>query len=295
MICPFRCVYLSSVWLAAAALVSPGLAGAAPACTIVGTSGPDRLVGTTGSDVICGLGGDDIIRGLGGSDVLRGGPGDDRLFGGAGDDILQGGPGEDRLFGGNGGDTLKGGKGNDTLKDTDSTPPPVGPVHVSALAGSTSAIVVSWSGGANATSFRVRYREGSSGGWATSSTNDSSPHTITGLRTGATYTVEVCGMRAGSAPACDTSQVATDGPGASETTGFADGTWLVGRDIQPGTYQAQLPAGSSCYWERLSGLSGDLGDIIANDFVRSEQVVVTILATDVAFKSEGCGTWTKVA
>lgn len=165
---------------------------------------------------------------------------------------------------------------------------------MSASAGSTSAIFVSWSGGANATSFSVRYKEGSSGGWATFSQDASSPHAITGLRAGATYTVEVCGMRAGSATACDTSHVATDGLGAS-AAGFADGTWLVGRDIQPGTYQAQPPAGSGCYWERLSGLSGTLDDIIANDFGSSGQVVVTILATDVAFNSNGCGTWTKAA
>jgi Tol biopolymer transport system component len=45
------------------------------ACTITGTSGPDRLVGTPGNDVICGLGGDDVIAGMGGQDVISGGRG----------------------------------------------------------------------------------------------------------------------------------------------------------------------------------------------------------------------------
>ena len=45
------------------------------ACTITGTSGPDRLVGTPGNDVICGLGGGDMIAGRGGQDVISGGRG----------------------------------------------------------------------------------------------------------------------------------------------------------------------------------------------------------------------------
>jgi len=45
------------------------------ACTITGTSGPDRLLGTPGNDVICGLGGPDVIAGRGGQDVISGGRG----------------------------------------------------------------------------------------------------------------------------------------------------------------------------------------------------------------------------
>jgi hypothetical protein len=48
---------------------------------------------------------------------------------------------------------------------------------------------------------------------------------------------------------------------------LATGTYIIGRDIQPGTYQGQ--AGEeftdSCYWARLTDVSGDLGSIIAND------------------------------
>ena len=45
------------------------------------------------------------------------------------------------------------------------------------------------------------------------------------------------------------------------------GTYIVGRDIKPGTYQGQ--AGDdileSCYWARLKDVSGDLDSIIANE------------------------------
>ena len=49
----------------------------------------------------------------------------------------------------------------------------------------------------------------------------------------------------------------------------------------------------SCYWARLSGLSGTLDDLIANDNVRNPSYV-EIKDTDVAFKSSRCGTWLKV-
>lgn len=45
-----------------------------------------------------------------------------------------------------------------------------------------------------------------------------------------------------------------------------------------------------CYWERLSGFGGQLEDIIANGNP-SGQAIVTIAPTDVAFKSQRCGTW----
>ncbi|WP_208379069.1 hypothetical protein [Cumulibacter soli] len=72
-------------------------------------------------------------------------------------------------------------------------------------------------------------------------------------------------------------------------TTFGSGTYLVGVDIAPGTYLA--PGGTLCYWERLAGLSGDFEDIIANGLSDGGQVYVEIDAMDVAFKTEGCGTW----
>jgi len=71
---------------------------------------------------------------------------------------------------------------------------------------------------------------------------------------------------------------------------FGDGTFRVGADIPPGTYRAVNTSGG-CYWERLSGFSGNFGDVIANDFTDGPDVV-TISPTDVGFSSQRCGTWT---
>lgn len=87
----------------------------------------------------------------------------------------------------------------------------------------------------------------------------------------------------------------TTGAGAAPTggaTSFAGtGTFLVGRDIQPGTYRA--PAQAGCYWERDKDTSGTLDSIIANDNADGP-VVVTIAPTDAAFKAQGCATFTKI-
>ncbi|WP_198163292.1 hypothetical protein [Rhodococcus sp. WMMA185] len=79
--------------------------------------------------------------------------------------------------------------------------------------------------------------------------------------------------------------------GAAATT-FGEGTYLVGTHIEPGVYQSQWSDG--CYWERLSGLSGELDDIIANDFASGRQFV-QIYSSDLAFSSDFCGTWTRLA
>lgn len=91
---------------------------------------------------------------------------------------------------------------------------------------------------------------------------------------------------------------ATTAPAAGPKTSFGDGTWEIGAAaglVAPGKYRTTVPGSSSnCYWERLKGTSGGFDDIIANDNVDpGTPTVVTIAATDVAFKSRGCGTWTK--
>ena len=70
------------------------------------------------------------------------------------------------------------------------------------------------------------------------------------------------------------------------------GTYIVGVDIAPGTWRSS--GTGSCYWERESGFSGELADIIANDNATGP-TLVEIGAGDNGFKSSaGCGTWTKV-
>jgi hypothetical protein len=71
---------------------------------------------------------------------------------------------------------------------------------------------------------------------------------------------------------------------------FGTGIYAVGQQIQPGTYQASI--GSECYWATLSGFSGELGDIIANDFAGT--TVVEIPAGVVGFETSECGTWTRI-
>ena len=78
----------------------------------------------------------------------------------------------------------------------------------------------------------------------------------------------------------------------AQATSFGDGTFVVGTDIQPGTYRSAN--GQGCYWERESGFSGSLADIIANDFVNAP-TIVTIAPSDQGFKSDGCGAWSPAA
>jgi hypothetical protein len=82
-------------------------------------------------------------------------------------------------------------------------------------------------------------------------------------------------------------------PPAGPRTSFDDGTWLVGADIAPGRYRATVPAGGHCYWARLRNTTGGSDSIIANDLKDKGQSVVTILKSDNAFETSGCGTWTR--
>ena len=72
---------------------------------------------------------------------------------------------------------------------------------------------------------------------------------------------------------------------------FGDGTYKVGVDIIPGTYQTADQAVQNCYWERTDAN----GATIDNGFVPgSPQVRVTIRAFDFGFHSKGCVQWQKV-
>ncbi|RII89791.1 hypothetical protein DZF98_13315 [Clavibacter californiensis] len=74
--------------------------------------------------------------------------------------------------------------------------------------------------------------------------------------------------------------------------GGDSGVLVVNRDISPGTYRSD---GNQdwCYWERLSGFSGSLDDIIAND-ITTNASVVTISPSDVAFNTKRCGDWVRI-
>ncbi len=64
---------------------------------------------------------------------------------------------------------------------------------------------------------------------------------------------------------------------------FEDGTYLVGQDIQPGAYEA--PGGKVCVWFLHRG-----GDQYVTSLT-TDRDAVEILEADLAFHTEGCGTW----
>lgn len=79
-------------------------------------------------------------------------------------------------------------------------------------------------------------------------------------------------------------------PAAPAVPTVTDGTWTVGEDMPAGTYKT---TGSSddCYWAILkSGTNG--ADIIKND-IGGGNLRVTLKAGQ-DFKTQRCGTWTKV-
>lgn len=72
---------------------------------------------------------------------------------------------------------------------------------------------------------------------------------------------------------------------------FGPGTQRVGEDIPAGTYRTRRDP-EYCYWERLSGFSGEFEDVITNGLSLHNQVV-TILPEDAGFDSDqDCGIWT---
>jgi len=78
---------------------------------------------------------------------------------------------------------------------------------------------------------------------------------------------------------------------SSPTSPFGEGMFFVGNEVAPGRWQS--PGASNCYWARLRGFSGELKDIIANDFGTSNPIV-DISPSDAGFETENCGTWTKI-
>ncbi len=72
---------------------------------------------------------------------------------------------------------------------------------------------------------------------------------------------------------------------------FGDGVFIVGTDIDPGTYRSTGQGG--CYYARLASFSGAMADILANENSDSP-AIVTIAPTDKGFRSSRCGIWTRV-
>lgn len=85
------------------------------------------------------------------------------------------------------------------------------------------------------------------------------------------------------------SAIATAEAQAAENTFTGDGMFLVGKEIQPGTWRSL--GGDGCYWERLSSLDG--GGVLDNDSANGP-TIAQIAPTDVAFSTDRCGKWTRI-
>lgn len=73
---------------------------------------------------------------------------------------------------------------------------------------------------------------------------------------------------------------------APKTTIDADGTYAVGKDIQPGTYSSAGPVGDgACYWKRVNGTN-----IVDNALSKKAQIV-QIEPTDTSFTTNECQAW----
>jgi len=82
---------------------------------------------------------------------------------------------------------------------------------------------------------------------------------------------------------------ATEQQIAANTVG--PGTFVVGVDMQPGTYRTDAAVSSSCYWAILvSGTNGD--DIVENDIPGGGFPTVTV-SEGQDFKSNRCGNWVR--
>ena len=76
-------------------------------------------------------------------------------------------------------------------------------------------------------------------------------------------------------------------------THFANGTWGVNIELQPGTYVAKAPTSSYCFWSRMASLKGEPQDMIGSDAVPNH-AVMTVFDSDAGVYSDGCGTWNRV-
>ena len=85
---------------------------------------------------------------------------------------------------------------------------------------------------------------------------------------------------------CEVTPIADWPAPSSLLSELQPGMYLVGRDIKPGTYKGTAGTDllDSCYWARLSGLSGDMDDLTANDNA-SGSFYVTIEASDYALET----------
>lgn len=72
-----------------------------------------------------------------------------------------------------------------------------------------------------------------------------------------------------------------------------DGTFLVAKDVEPGTYRSEGKGSFGCHWARLSDTTGESDAIIANGNAEGP-AIVKIKDGDKAFQTTGCTPWVKI-
>ena len=76
---------------------------------------------------------------------------------------------------------------------------------------------------------------------------------------------------------------------------YGAGTYVVGRDIQPGNYWTRGPDyGRSATWQRLSATDGEFDSIITSGIAEGP-TQITISKDDAAVKLTGGAVWTTVS
>lgn len=71
-----------------------------------------------------------------------------------------------------------------------------------------------------------------------------------------------------------------------KTTIDADGSYTVGTDIAPGSYQSAGPTDEGpCYWKRIAG------DQLVDNALTKKPAFVQILPTDTTFTTSDCQVW----
>ncbi|GJF10733.1 hypothetical protein NGTWS0302_27010 [Mycolicibacterium cyprinidarum] len=77
-----------------------------------------------------------------------------------------------------------------------------------------------------------------------------------------------------------------EAPAELKTTIDADGSYAVGTDIAPGSYQSAGPVDDgACYWKRTAG------DELVDNALTKKPAFVQILPTDTTFSTSSCQTW----
>jgi trypsin len=146
-------------------------------------------------------------------------------------------------------------------------------------------------GGSAVSDYVVLFRPQGGGAWTwfPDAVSTAPRITVTGLTNGVPYDFEVAAINAaGLGPWSEVVSGTPVGPAPPAVT-FGNGIWVVGSDLPAGRYR-MVSDGTYCYWARLSGFGGTLGEIIANDFAYDTQIV-DIKATDKGFESSSCNTW----